>query len=216
MKIFSALVLCCSSVLATYGHATVPAHAKLALNKNNIKVWTYQDQAKQALSYKAETTLNVPIERAVALILDVENTSKWAPNVTSAQLLSAPSAQGDFSLYMILDFPFPLQDRDVVVKGSVHKDSQGIIRIQNRAVSQGKAVDAKYIRITQYKGDWDFQKLDANSVKVTTSGFADPAGAIPASVANFFVEQQPYQMLQKMKAELAKNKPLPALPASLR
>ncbi len=216
MKFFSVFLICCSSVWATYGHATLAANAKLSLNKNNIKVWTYQDPKNSAMSYTAETTLNVPMERAVALILDVKSTATWIPNVAHAELLSQPSSNGEFNLYMILDFPFPLKDRDLVVKGSVKKDAQGVIHIQNRAVTQGKAIDAKYTRITRYEGNWRFEKIDANQVKVTTSGFADPAGSIPASVANFFVEQQPYQMLQKMKAELAKNKPLPALPAALR
>lgn len=45
-------------------------------------------------------------------------------------------------------------------------------------------------------------KLGAKQVKVTTSGFADPAGSIPTSFVNTFVEQQPYQMLQKMKQQI--------------
>ena len=45
-------------------------------------------------------------------------------------------------------------------------------------------------------------KLSAKQVKVTSSGFADPAGAIPTSFVNTFVEQQPYQMLQKMKQQI--------------
>jgi len=37
---------------------------------------------------------------------------------------------------------------------------------------------------------------------VTTTGYADPAGAIPLSFVNMFVQQQPYQMLMKMKKEI--------------
>ena len=49
-----------------------------------------------------------------------------------------------------------------------------------------------------------------NKVKVSTTGYADPAGAIPLSFVNMFVQQQPYQMLMKMKKEV--NNPLYAQP----
>ena len=96
------------------------------------------------------------------------------------------------------------------------KDSNGVISIKNKAITQGKAPNANFVRLRNYEGDWTFQKLAANKVKVSTTGFADPEGAIPQSVTNMLVEQQPYQMLQKMKAELAKNKALPALPEILK
>ncbi len=208
--------LCICALISTSTQANIPANAKLSLNKNDIKVWTYRDATNAAMSYKAETTLNVPIEQAVALVLDVEHSSRWAPYVAKAEILSRDEKKGEFTLYMVLDFPFPLKDRDLVVQGRITKDAKGVIRIQNSAIATGKAIQPDYVRLKRYQGNWTFQRLDATRVKVTTSGFADPEGAIPAKVANMFVEQQPYQMLQKMKAELAKNPSLPALPAVLK
>ena len=158
----------------------------------------------------------MPIERAVALVLDVQNTPKWVPNVARAEVLSRDDKKGEFTLYMVLDFPFPLKDRDMVVKGKMFKDANGTIIIKNKAIASGKPLNPNYIRLKNYEGDWVFQKIAGNKTKVTTTGFADPEGSIPQSVTNMLVEQQPYQMLQKMKAELAKNSVLPALPVMLK
>ncbi|WP_173911908.1 START domain-containing protein [Acinetobacter sp. Marseille-Q1618] len=204
------------SAMSLTAQAALPNNAKLTLDKNNIRVWTFKDPKNTVMSYKAETTFDVPIERAVALVLDVNNAPKWVPNVAKAEVLSRDDQKGEFTLYMVLDFPFPLKDRDMVVKGKISKDSNGIISIKNKAITQGKAVDANFVRLKNYEGDWTFQKISANKVKVSTTGFADPEGSIPQSVTNMLVEQQPYQMLQKMKAELAKNKSLPALPEVLK
>ena len=209
------LMACAVAMLATVQAKPVD-NAKLSINKNNIKVWTYQDASNPVLSYKAETILDYPMDRAIALILDVTNTAKWAPNVAQVELLSRDDKTGEFILYMILDFPFPLKDRDMLISGKMSKDRNGIVIIKNKALSQGKALNANYIRLTHYEGDWTFQKLAENKVKVTTSGFANPEGAVPPSVTNLLVQQQPYQMLQKMKVELAKNKKLPALPDILK
>ena len=103
---------------------------------------------------------------------------------------------------MVLDFPFPLKDRDVVIKGKMTKNADGSISIKNNAVQNNYPEQPDIIRLTKYAGDWTFQKLANNKVKVTTTGYADPAGAIPLSFVNMFVQQQPYQMLMKMKKEI--------------
>ena len=189
---------------------------KLSIDKNNIKVWTYQDANNPIFSYKATTTLNAPMEKAIAMVLDVQKTPEWVPNLAKVEVLSQDNQKGDFVLYMVLDFPFPLKDRDMVVKGKISKDANGNISIKNKAIASGKAVNSNYIRLKNYEGDWIFQKLAANKTKVTTTGFADPEGSIPQSVTNMLVEQQPYQMLQKMKVELAKGAKLPVLPEFLK
>lgn len=208
-------VLCLLAPLFQITHAAETS--KLSIDKNNIKVWTIQNSDNPVLSYKAETVLDTSIERAVGIVLDVEHAQSWIPNVASAQLLSQDLNKGEFKLYMVLDFPFPLKDRDLIVQGKIAKDSNGIISIKNKAIQQGKGKNPDYVRLQHYQGDWSFQKLAENKVKVITSGFADPEGSIPQSVTNLFVKQQPYLMLQKMKLELAKlNKKLPDLPAILK
>lgn len=175
---------------------------KLSLYRNNIKVWTYKTEQNPAIQYKAETTFDVPMERAVSLILDVERAPKWVPYMGEAKILSRDDKKGEYTLYMVLDFPFPLKDRDVVVKSKLSKANNGIIHIKNTALSGIYPEQVGRIRIQQYVGEWTFQKIAADKVRVTTSGYADPAGSIPLSFVNMFVEQQPYQMLMKMKSEL--------------
>lgn len=191
--------------------------AKLSINKNNIKVWTIQNSNNPMISYKAETTFDTTLERAVAMVLDVERAKDWIPNVASTQVLSQDLSKGEYKLYMVLDFPFPLKDRDLIMQGKMYKDATGTIQIKNKAIQQGKAENPNYVRLKKYQGDWTFNTLSDGKIKVTTTGYADPEGVIPQSVTNMLVQQQPYQMLQKMKIELAKpNRTLPHLPAVLK
>ncbi|MCG9510728.1 MULTISPECIES: START domain-containing protein [Acinetobacter calcoaceticus/baumannii complex] len=192
-------LLCLSSL---WTGAASTEKAKLSLDRNNIKVWTYQKTDNPVFQYKAETTFDVPLERAVAVILDVNRADQWVPYMGKVEMLSQDEKKGEFTLYMVLDFPFPLKDRDVVVKGKMSKAANGIVTIKNTAISGNYPIQPDVVRLTRYEGDWTFQKLTNNKVKVTTSGYADPAGAIPLSFVNMFVQQQPYQMLLKMKREV--------------
>ena len=210
------MFMACAVVLSTVACAKPLENAKLSINKNNIKVWTYQDNQNPVFMYKAETTLNVPIEQAVALILNIDHAVNWVPYLSQVKMLSRDDKKGEFQLYMVLDFPFPLKDRDLVVQGKMTKDAQGIITIQNKAIKKNYLQNDQNVRLTHYEGDWTFQKLGPQKVKVSTSGFANPEGSIPLSVSNMFVQQQPYQMLQKMKTELAKVTVVSSLPEILK
>ena len=209
------LMACAVAMLATVQAKPVD-NDKLSINKNHIKVWTFQNSQNPVFIYKAETTYDSPLEKAVNLILDIDHAVQWVPYMGSIKVLSRDDKKGEFLLYMVLDFPFPLKNRDLVVQGKIMKDAQGIITIKNKAVDKGYAKNPDYVRLTHYEGDWTFQKLANNKTKVSTYGYANPEGAIPLSFVNMFVQQQPYQMLQKMKTELGKPSSVAALPEALR
>ena len=209
------LMTCAVAMFAT-AQAKPLDNAKLSMNKNNIKVWTYQNSQNPVFLYKAETIYDTPLEKAVGLILDVDHAVKWVPYMGSVKVLSRDDKKGEFLLYMVLDFPFPLKDRDLVVQGKIVKDAQGVISIKNKAIDKGYAKNPDYVRLTHYEGDWSFQKLANNKVKVSTYGYANPEGSFPLTFVNKFGQQQPYQMLQKMKLELAQRSSIPALPEALR
>ncbi|MCL6234457.1 MULTISPECIES: START domain-containing protein [Acinetobacter] len=210
------IFMACAVAFTAAVQAKTMDNAKLTINKNNIKVWTYQNAQNPVFQYKAETSFDVPIEKAVSLILDVENAVNWVPYMGSVKVLSRDDQKGEFSLYMVLDFPFPLKDRDLVVQGKMRKDAQGIISIQNKAVKKGYPINPNYVRLTDYEGDWTFQRLGNQKVKVSTYGYANPEGSIPLSFVNMFVQQQPYQMLQKMKVQLGKSKTVATFPEILK
>lgn len=210
------LLTLCAVAFAATAQPTSIQNAKLSLHKNNIKVWTYQNQNNPVFLYKAETTYDVPMEQAVSLILDVEHAVKWVPYMGSVRVLSRDDSKGDFTLYMVLDFPFPLKDRDLVVQGKMIRDQHGQITIKNKALQKGYPLNPDYVRLTQYEGDWTFQRLGDKKVKVSTYGYANPEGSIPLTFVNMFVQQQPYQMLQKMKIQLNEQKQYSDLPEVLK
>ena len=181
---------------------TSAEQARLKINKQNIKVWTYQMSRNPAASYKAETVFNVPLERAVALILDVERAQQWVPYMGKISILNRDDQAGEFLLHVVMDLPFPLKDRDLIIQSKITRERNGTVNIRNRGMADSRFSQPDYIRLQDYQGDWTFQRLGANKVKVTTMGYVNPEGSLPISFMNMFVEQQPYQMLKIMRSEL--------------
>lgn len=92
------LMACAVAMLATVQAKPVD-NAKLSINKNNIKVWTYQNGQNPVFLYKAETTYDSPLEKAVNLILDVDHAVQWVPYMESIKVLSRDDKKGEFLLY---------------------------------------------------------------------------------------------------------------------
>lgn len=176
------------------------SRTKLAINKNGVKVWTYQTPDNPAFTYRATTVLNTSLTSATAVILDTKSLTQWVPYVSSTDVIERDADSGTFILHMKLDFPFPLQDRDVVVRGKISQTANGTVTIKNAAISDKRVpVEPNVVRLTEYEGDWSLKPLAANKVEVSTTGYGNPGGIIPLAVANRFVQQQPYQMLGRMK-----------------
>lgn len=194
------------------------AAERLSVDRHGIRVWTFQSPDNPVLQYRAETVLNTSLENAVGVVLDTERGKNWVPYMGEIRILSRDDRQGKMRLYMRLDFPFPLSDRDLVVEGQLSRNTDGRVTFKNAlAMDHNVAERPGIVRIKRYQGDWTFTPVGRDQVRVTTSGYADPGGAIPLGFANTFVQQQPYQMLLKMRQQVTTAKYTSAdLPAVLR
>ena len=89
------ILMACTAALIASAHAVPFEHAKLSIDKHNIKVWTYQNSQNPVLQYQAETIYDCSLEKAVALILDVDQAVKWVPYMGRVKVLSSDSQKGE-------------------------------------------------------------------------------------------------------------------------
>ncbi|AXI03683.1 START domain-containing protein [Aquirhabdus parva] len=189
-------------VSSVYAEATPQ---KLSIDRDGVKVWTYKEDGNPTMNFRATTVLDSTLVGAVAVVMDTDHSSEWAPYTGKALILDRNDQAGTFILRMDLDFPFPLKDRDVVISGRLSQAPDGVVTIKNDVTTDGRApVRDKFIRIDHYQGLWQFKPLPKTAsgkpqVEVTVSGYADPNGMLPKSIVNLFVQEQPFEMLRNMK-----------------
>src|SRR5690606_15521657 len=147
-KMQKMIFLLCAVALGAIAQAKPVGTPKLSIDKNNIKVWTYQNQQNPVFLYKAETTYHASIENAVSLILDIEHAVHRVPYIDSINIFSRDDKKGEFTLYMVLDFPFSLKDRDLIVQGKMIKEANSQINIKNKAIQSGYPLNPDYVRLT--------------------------------------------------------------------
>lgn len=177
-----------------------------AINRDGVKVWTYKTEGNPAVSYQASVTLNASLNNTIALITNHKTAAEWAPYVGKIEVISPLNAEGVMIYRMELDLPFPMTDRDVVLKSQLRQRNSGEVWLESTAITDARAPERSgLVRVKHYQGSWQLRPLKNNQLEVTTNGYADLGGAIPLSFSNLFVKQQPYQMLVNLRRYLQEN-----------
>lgn len=179
--------------------------AQVALQQQGITVWEVPVKNSSHLGFKAQADIDASVAQVYAVIRDVDQAQKWIPSTRSVSMIDEDVSKGDAWLYYVIDMPFPLTDRDLVIKSKITQDAAGNVTIKNVGTTDARTPEkTDYIRITNYQGTWQLKKLADNKTRVTLSGHADPRGGIPSWVANMFVTKQPYEMLRNMRKQVKK------------
>ncbi len=198
------IILASIALISTSTLANEPSKEKLVIDRDGVKIWTYKVPNNPMMNFRASTELESTLSGAVSLVMDTEHASEWAPNTGEILILDRNDQAGTFTLRMDLTFPFPFKNRDLTVMGQLNQASDGIVTIKNELIVDPRApVRPNFIRIEHYEGLWQFKSLKSESgkqtVEVTISGYIDPNGLLPISIANRFVQWQPFEMLKNMQ-----------------
>lgn len=202
MAMTMAFALSCAASVQAKPHQS---SQNVALQKHGITVWEMPVKNSNHLGFKAQATVDASVAKVYATIRDVEEARKWIPSTKSVSMIDENVKSGKALLYYVIDMPFPLTDRDMVIKSNITKDAKGNVIIDNVATQdKRKPEKAGLIRITKYHGTWTLENMGKNKTRVTLTGHADPRGGIPSWVANMFVTKQPYEMLRNMRKQVQK------------
>lgn len=193
LALFLAMFLVLLSPMA-YAKSGTPT-----INKNGISVWKQPVPNSKVLGFKAKTVIDATPKQIMAVIMDINSYTRWIPRTLSAVNFPEQRENNLPKVYTIIDMPFPLADRELLIASKITQDPNGTVYVTNKLTNvQGVEPNKKFIRVTSYSGTW---LLEPNGKKtnVTITGHADMAGGLPKWVANMFVTDQPYEMLYNLK-----------------
>jgi hypothetical protein len=172
------------------------------LDRDNIQIWKRPVDGSKYDELKAITTVNARMEVIWELLCDTDSNKKWVENSEEARLIK-PVDETTVLGYLSVDLPWPISNRDMVVKSSATFD-----RENSRIVLKTTAVDdlivppkKGYIRVTEFFNEWILQYIQGQreNTRVTYKLRTNPAGHIPPFFVNLFVREQPYKTLTELK-----------------
>lgn len=156
------------------------------------------DEIKGVVRVKA--TLNA----VMALLKDAQFNREWVYRSGGASILQ-DSGYAQAYVYGVVDAPFPMSDRDTVVRFDYQQDpvtKEITISITN--FPDFIPAKAELIRVPRIGGYWKLKPEADGWVEVTYQVYGDPGGWIPVWIANRAAVVSVQETLRNMKSAVSR------------
>ncbi|MFK7749691.1 MAG: START domain-containing protein [Kordia sp.] len=170
---------------------------KLKKNKDDIKIYVKSTNSSSLKVLKAEMTVKSSLEAVLDVILDGDELQDWNYKALDSKLLRKAS-EDDYLIWLALDLPWPVRNRDVVIALKVRRITDGVVKIDISSASDRFAIQDDYYRITTFEGYWLLEQ-QGNTVHITHQIFGDPGGSIPNWIINSTITRAPFYNFKALK-----------------
>ncbi len=172
--------------------------------KEGVKV--YYRKTSEIHELKLVTSLKVSLSGLVTLLSEVENYPKWGYKVSESRELKKVSANENY-YYSKLDFPWPLDDRDVVVRSSIVQDPVSR-RVTATSIAQPDYLPSNkgVIRMRNAKTTWTLVPGQGGWTYVEYFISSDPGGSLPDWLVNMAIDVGPRETIKNIRSFVRQEK----------
>lgn len=172
--------------------------------KDGIKVW-YR-KTSDIHEIKLATSLKTPLSGLVKLLSEPEHYPEWGYKVSEARLLKQVSDHETY-YYSKFDFPWPLDDRDLIMHSVMEQDP-----ITRKLVSHSVAMP-DYIsrnkgttRITTAQTTWTMVPGAGGWVYIEYYIYSSPGGSLPDWAVNMAIDVGPRETIKGIRKFIQQEK----------
>ena len=192
------------SLLHGYVDLKAQPNCHVRIDRDGIKVSTCHSDTSVFKSISATFTLRATLQQFQDFMLDFPNYKNWQFNTIESRLL-AQTNNAEFIIYTKIEAPWPVADRDMVVRFTTERKPDQLIITANSV--KGRMPEQKgFVRVPASHSQWVITKIKDDSLSIKYRMQIDPGGSVPIWLANWVCAQGPYQSFKKIKATMAKKK----------
>lgn len=194
--LFSALFSC-----AVHGQS---GSWKLKKSVDDVEVYFRKADDSPINEIKIRTVLNGTVKTLLEIMRNVPGYQQWVYKCTTAELIARPSP-AEAVYYAVMDFPWPLSDRDFVAGSKITNDSGGKVVINVIGIP-GRVVESpERVRVPLLDYRWEFTPIDKNTIQLDYYLRSDPGGELPAWLINLVIDQGPTQTVKNLRQLMEKK-----------
>ena len=188
--LLAALLLCASALATDDWH--------LAYDREGIRVYLKDAGDSPYQQFRGVSTMKASLRTLTDLQDNLRVACKWLYACADMRLLKV---EGDSTwVYLTTALPWPATTRDIVLQVRTERLDDGTLLRHLRAVPGMVQRVPGQIRVRQLEGEWRMVPKGERLTEVTYQLQAEPAGDIPAWLANRFVIDAPVVTLRTLRA----------------
>ena len=199
---FTSLLLV--STFLMIGFSSIAQSWDLEKHFDDIKIFTRSVADSDLKELKIEFSLDLNLAPIVSLLNNSDVFNDWVYNSKVFEPLTELGPGNGF-YYGIVDFPWPLEDRDYVIHTCTKQDPVSkVVTIESMdAEHKTRICNTEYVRIPNHHNRWTLTPVSSNKTDLVYWLKSDPGGAIPKWLINLAIDKGATQTILNMKSKLA-------------
>lgn len=164
----------------------------------DIFVYTRKTSKKGFKEIKIEAQIRTSLNTLMAAFNDVEAHKEWVYKTPESKLVKL-DRDNAIHYYVRLDFPFPAQDRDLLIHYKWEQDpSTKIITTRSTASKVLVPIKEDVIRVDEFYSEYVLTPLPDGMIKIDYSAKMDPGGKLPIWLVNMGVTIGPTKSMKSL------------------
>lgn len=152
--------------------------------------------------FRGSSTIDQPVEVVGAVLADIPSFTRWFYKCIQARKIpDKTSTDLNFLIYIVIETPWPLWNRDVVYATATTIDiASGNIKIQGHARQDAAdPIRKDHVRITDSELQWTLERLDSNQTMVTFTKRINAGGNLGSYLSDAGCKKTVFSSLVNMR-----------------
>ena len=204
---YQKLTMLLLAILVLFNQASAQDYEwKLKKQVEDLKIYHRKSEVSKVNEVRIELVVQATLANIVSVIRDVSAFREWIYKIDNSRRLDSLSSS-DIIMYSVINFPWPMQDRDYAAQVHLHQDPDSKV-VTSRLVGIPDYVPEENgkVRIKDLEVNWLITPMDAGMVQIEYQLRTDPGGAVPAWMINMAIDQGPIESMKKFREMLKKEK----------
>lgn len=154
----------------------------LEKDRQGIKLYTRQVEGSPFTEVKATAVVRAQIEQVMAVFGDGDGCAEWRGNCKSSRILRQPGEHERY-IHLVLDLPWPLSDRDMVLRSLSNVDKKAQTVTVDIASVDGEYPEQDYVRAST-RAHYSLQLLEPGKIALTYIVHVNLGGDLSPGIIN--------------------------------
>lgn len=150
--------------------------------------------------FRGVTEVRAPLRALVEMLMDVDRFPAWMHDCSEARSLQRSGIRQG-SVYSVTNAPWPVRDRDVVMRWTLDQDDEtGVVTLRMQSDAAAMPPRKGHVRIPRAHGLYRLAPRPDGTVQVTYQFQSESGGRLPAWLAGSWVVAMPYHTLRNLRS----------------
>jgi len=174
----------------------------LRKDQDSVKVYACEIDDLKFKSIKATFSVNATLSTLTAFVLDIDRYPEWQYNTTRPRVLRRITEKR-LIYYTVVEAPWPISDRDMVVDLSASQDPQTkTVTIVTNGVPDYIPQEGGFVRVPMSTATWTIKSVSPTKLDVEYTIRIDPGGSVPAWMVNMVCAEAPYVSFRNLREKI--------------